>query len=251
MRVASARHQSPRATPSRRGSAPPSSPSGVTAMTCRPLVKSNARDLMTDGVERGGEGIPCDAGLEQDGLLGAAEIDERAACRIEAPIDQGDDGLDVEDDDRRAAGAAQHDSASRRRRRRRWSGPWRCAGACPARRDWRLGFPSSSTGSKGEVGELVVEQEAAHHGARAEGLLDARGHGDSIAVVVDDGDMARAAALLRARRRPNAPCFMLGGVPATTFCQRAVGIDQSAALGEIGRIEQTSDRTATKSESAR
>ncbi len=41
--VAPARHQSPSATPSRRGSAPPSSPSGVTAMTCSPLVNGTRR----------------------------------------------------------------------------------------------------------------------------------------------------------------------------------------------------------------
>src|SRR6185369_1445753 len=39
----SGRHQSPSATPSRRGSAPPSSPSGVTAMMCSPLVSSIRR----------------------------------------------------------------------------------------------------------------------------------------------------------------------------------------------------------------
>src|SRR5680860_243824 len=43
--VGLARHQSPRATPSRRGSAPPSSPSGVTAMMCSPLVMSMRRTL--------------------------------------------------------------------------------------------------------------------------------------------------------------------------------------------------------------
>src|SRR5680860_799631 len=43
--VGLARHQSPRATPSRRGSAPPSSPSGVTAMMCSPLVKATRRTL--------------------------------------------------------------------------------------------------------------------------------------------------------------------------------------------------------------
>src|SRR5262245_48567712 len=36
-------HQSPSATPSRRGSAPPSRPSEVTAMTCSPLVRSVRR----------------------------------------------------------------------------------------------------------------------------------------------------------------------------------------------------------------
>ncbi len=49
-------------------------------------------------------------------------------------------------------------------------------------------------------------------------------------------------ALSRERSRPKAPCFVFGGEPAATRAKRAFGIDQGAALGEIGGIEQSRQR---------
>ena len=47
----------------------------------------------------------------------------------------------------------------------------------------------SVAGDEGEVGELVVEQEAADHQPRAEGVLDRRGHRGDVAVGIDDDEM--------------------------------------------------------------
>ncbi len=41
---------------------------------------------------------------------------------------------------------------------------------------------------------------------------------------------------------PNAPCLVLGGDPAATSLCARVRLDQRAALGEIGRVEQARDR---------
>src|SRR4029079_12867182 len=69
----------------------------------------HAADRMTHGVERRGEGIPGRAGLEQNDVFGAAEIDQRSRlCGVEPPLDQRDDGLHVVQNDRRAAWAAEH-----------------------------------------------------------------------------------------------------------------------------------------------
>ena len=46
---------------------------------------------------------------------------------------------------------------------------------------------------EGEIGKLIVQQEAAHHAPRAERILDAGRHGEGVAVVVDDGDVTGAA----------------------------------------------------------
>jgi hypothetical protein len=43
---------------------------------------------------------------------------------------------------------------------------------------------------EGKIGELVVQQETAHHLLAAEGELDGRGHGDSVARAIDDREMA-------------------------------------------------------------
>ena len=94
---------------------------------------------------------------------------------------------------------------------------------------------------EGKIGELVVEQETAHHGPRSEGVFDRRGHGKGVAVVVDDGDVAGAAflnrtviaesALLHVRRRS-------GG----NGCEGAFRIDQGAAFGKVSRVEQPGER---------
>ncbi len=44
--------------------------------------------------------------------------------------------------------------------------------------------------------------------------------------------------LSRVRSMPKAPCLVFGGEPAATWAERAFGIDQGAALGEINGIEQ-------------
>ena len=43
--------------------------------------------------------------------------------------------------------------------------------------------------SEGKVGEFIVQQEAAHHQAGAEGVFDGRGHRQHVAVAVDDAEV--------------------------------------------------------------
>ena len=49
---------------------------------------------------------------------------------------------------------------------------------------------------KREIGQLVVQQKARGPVVRAERAFDGRRHGDGIAVIVDDGDVAGAGALV-------------------------------------------------------
>ena len=123
-----------------------------------------------------------------------------AACGIEMPVEHGDDGLQVVQDDARPSRRAEHKAKLA------------FAGSPRAKIDGRVHRASRALagldavrhrtalvidGDEGEIGELVVEQEAARHQMRAEGLLDGGGHGDRVAVVIDDGNMAGADILQR------------------------------------------------------
>ena len=66
--------------------------------------------------------------------------------------------------------------------------------------------PAIDLGHEREIGQLVVEQEAAHHDARAEIVLDRRRHGDRVAVAVDDREVAGRGEL---RRRTVAPVIAM------------------------------------------
>ena len=114
-------------------------------------------------------------------------------------------------------------------------------GRLPGSTRLATGRPSSSSRLEGEIGELVVEQEAAHHAARTEGIFDAGGEGESIALVVDDGDLAGAAAFSRAIVAEGTLLHVRGRAGCDTR-RSTVGIDQGAAFGKISRIEQAGDR---------
>ena len=144
----------------------------------------------------------------------------------------------------RAARACEHD------RRRHAASAAACRGATSF----------APPGDEVEVGELVVEQEAAHHDAAAEGCLDGGGHRGHVALRVDDREMAGAAPRCRraapcassARRSawlshpdtsdprdaPTGTCWKAG----IAEIARAIGIGQPARLGEkmhrFGRLRR-------------
>ena len=113
-------------------------------------------------------------------------------------------------------------------------------GRLPPSTRFATGLPSAS-GVEGEVGQLVVEQEAVGHDPAAEAGLDARRRRDHVAVAVDDDEMRGA--VLGPR--------LVGGVeagPRPRAARRRVasasrGRDRSArAAGEIVRVEQAVGR---------
>src|SRR5439155_16996076 len=98
---------------------------------------------------------------------------------------------DVIDDPRSAGGAERHAHAALEHHR------WRHAAAGPLARLYLV----HRTGNEIEVGELVVEQEAAHHDAAAERVLDGTAHGNDIALRIGDREVGGAVRLGIARRR--------------------------------------------------
>src|SRR5205085_4210603 len=80
-----------------------------------------------------------------------------------------------------------------------------------------------------EVGELVVQHEAAHHLVTAERALDRAGHGDGIALAIDDRDVRRAVldGIAHARlRAASAGCARTGPTHA------ALHVDATRAFAE-------------------
>ncbi len=92
-------------------------------------------------------------------------------------------------------------SAGRRGRANTMVGSMALRGRLPGSTRLATGRPSLVDRHEGEVGELVVEQEAAHHGARAEGIFDAGGHGEGVAVDRRRWRYGSCRRLPRARRR--------------------------------------------------
>src|SRR5439155_7864663 len=86
------------------------------------------------------------------------------------------------------------------------------------------------TGNEIEVGELVVEQEAAHHDAAAERVLDGTAHGNDIALRIGDREVGGAVRLGIARRR------LAHGSLA----------DQACSAVEVLSIQEFSNRTRYK-----
>ena len=86
--------------------------------------------------------------------------------------------------------------------------------ARPLARRRRIGHrPSIDFGAEGEIGQLIVQHEAAHHHLRAEHRLDGRRHGHGAAGLVDDGDVAGpklGLLLLRSMQRGLAPGRVAG-----------------------------------------
>jgi hypothetical protein len=93
-------------------------------------------------------------------------------------------------------------------------------------------------GRQAEIGQLVVEEEAADHAARAEDALDRGGHRQGVPIGVDDDHVGGAAGsgLLSVPRRGARGLFR----------PRRVGrgglADQGGALGDIAVAEQALDR---------
>ena len=107
--------------------------------------------------------------------------------------------------------------------------------------------PSRSNGRETEVGELVVQEEAVDHAARAEDALDGRGHRHHIARLIDDHECGRAAGFDRVvRAGRTAP----GGRPAAGL-RRVVVADQRRAVPEVAGVEQAGDRHGEESRDPR
>ena len=94
-------------------------------------------------------------------------------------------------------------------------------------------------GREAEVGQFVVQQEALDHLARAEDVLDGGGHGQGIALRIDDADVAGAVFGLGCHRRvarlDGARVAGLGDLHRWRARRLA---DQFRPSGEVGRVEQ-------------
>jgi hypothetical protein len=93
--------------------------------------------------------------------------------------------------------------------------------------------------AEGEIGQLVVEEEAADHQARAEGAFDGRGDGGDVAVIVDDDEMGGGRLL-----EFEAVDAQLRAVPGRLAGRDGVGrqrvgaFRQPGALGEIVGVQE-------------
>lgn len=149
-------------------------------------------DLVPLGFQRGLPGFGFRAGFQFGGTVAAAEIGEvDRGLRIHLPVEQRDQRFCDEADDLAAAGRADHRIETPERIEDQGRGH---RGARPLARLDAVGDGLAVfLRQEGEIGQLVVEQEAAlGHQPRAETILDRRGHRDGIAVAVDDRDVAGA-----------------------------------------------------------
>ena len=106
------------------------------------VVEIGALDVMPETLERVGEVVPFGSGLDHHRIAGRAEIDECCGLgRVEAPVDQSDERLDVVEDDGGAAGTAKNILAKTR------VGSRELRGRLPPSTRLATGLPSSSTGT--------------------------------------------------------------------------------------------------------
>ena len=148
-RLIAFRHQSPSATPSRRGSAPPSRPVFGHGDDVEPLTRSARWTLCPTPRARVARLFHSAPARSRTASPVEPKLTSAAACgRVEAPVDQRDERLDVvEDDGRRRRGCRERSGdAPSRRWRRRGSDPKSSAGACRPPRDWRPGCRSRRRG---------------------------------------------------------------------------------------------------------
>ena len=129
------------------------------------------------------------APLQFGGAVAAAEIGQvDRLLYVQVPVERGDQGLDYVVDNGAAAGRAQqqHQGAVAVEHHGR-----RHAAARPLARLDAVGhLLPVLLGDEGKIGELVIQEEAAHHLLTAEGELDRAGHGHGVARGIDDGQMA-------------------------------------------------------------
>ena len=173
-----------------------------------------------------------------DRTQGIVNFDD-GLLHVEFPIDDADDALRDETDDARAARRA-HDEAQtpalveqhRRRHARQ-----RAFAALDAIRD-RLAV---DLGHVVEVGELIVQDEAADHELAAERALHARRHRDGVAMAVDDREVARRRPLGRRARSvvPSRGRKRIAGLDRRHGLAR---VDQRRARAQVARVEQSRDR---------
>ena len=175
--------------------------------------------------------------LDLERATPVAEIHQRdRRLGIELPIDQADQRLDDIGDDARAAGRAErgprpalgveHDGRCHR-----------AARALPRRHGVGQPAPGAVHRAKGEIGELVVEEEACRPQPRAECRLDGARHGDDIAIAVDDGEMRRAV-LLDSRIGAGHREADLRRRAGRDLAHRRRRIDEGTPDGEIAGVEQ-------------
>ena len=167
-----------------------------------------------------------------------AEVDRR--LRVEVPVVVADHPLRHVLDDRGAARRADHGVEVAERIEHddgRHRAPRALARLDPVR-DRRAVHAGRR---EREVGELVVEQEAAHHAMAAERAFDRRGHGHRIAFVVDDRDVRRPSGIGVHAVRERDPPAAAGRRARRRHAHRARRVDRLAPLGQIGGIEQAGD----------
>jgi len=114
-------------------------------------------------------------------------------------------------------------------------------GRLPGSSRLATGMPSAN-GLPGEIGELVVEEESAHHAKGTEGRFDRGRERDHVAFRIDHGEVGRAvlldfrahSVLRRCGERRSGRCHT----------EAALVLDEPGACSEIVRVEQSGDRTA-------
>ena len=118
-------------------------------------------------------------------------------------------------------------------------------GRLPGSTRLATGLPAASTGREREIGQLVVEQEAAHHLVAAETALDRRRHRHRIAVAIDDRHVRGALGLVvQSLAEHVAPhSSRAAGRPAARPSSLRHA-DELRALGEVVAVEQARQRHA-------
>jgi len=196
--------------------------------------------LVAARVECRREGFGLGVGLERHGPAEAGDMAELDRfLHVHSPIEDGDDrARDIGNDAGTAGRAHRHHRLPRRSEndRRRHRAP-RALAAFDTIGD----RPAVGFGPEGEVGELVVEEEAADHEPAAEAGLDAGGHRDDVALTIDDGEVARATTF-RAGIRGQALGVAPGRVARLRFVHRPAAVDHLGAKHQVMRVEQTRDR---------
>ena len=119
-----------------------------------------------------------------------------AACSVELPIEEPDEGLDDVEDDARSARRAE-DGEDLALSSKTMVGAMELRGRLPPSTRLAIGRPSSSTGRNEKSVSWLLSRKPAGPDARAEGAFDRGREGDRVAVGVDDREMARADALER------------------------------------------------------
>src|SRR3954468_8723145 len=181
--------------------------------------KSRALHVVASALELGNQRLVARARLDLRRAIAAAEVRQiYGSLDVELPVEHADERLRYVVDDGGAAERADDELQAPlavEHHRRRHARAWALAAGHRVRR----------AGREIEIGELVVEEEAAHHDAAAEDGLDGGRHRHRVAIAAHDREMA-GAALVVAR-----DCLAYGLLA-----------DQRCAFLQVLRTQETSDR---------